>query len=31
MVIRNGEGQEWDVRKWKSEIDKVIRHVGLSE
>ncbi|MPC20105.1 hypothetical protein E2C01_013037 [Portunus trituberculatus] len=31
IVIRNGEGREWDVRKWKSEIDKVMKHVGLSE
>ena len=31
MVIRNGEGQEWDVRKWKSEIDRVAKHVGISE
>ncbi|MPC34665.1 hypothetical protein E2C01_028062 [Portunus trituberculatus] len=31
MVVRNKEGREWDVRKWKSEIDKVVKHVGLSE
>ncbi|MPC65036.1 hypothetical protein E2C01_059160 [Portunus trituberculatus] len=31
MVIRNGEGREWGVRKWKSEIDRVVKHVKLSD
>ncbi|MPC72755.1 hypothetical protein E2C01_067068 [Portunus trituberculatus] len=31
MIITNREGREWDVRKWKSEIDRVVKHVGLSE
>ena len=28
---RSREGLEWDVRKWKSEIDKRVKGVGLSK
>lgn len=28
MVIRNGEGREWGVRKWKSEIDRGLVRCG---
>ena len=28
---KNREGLEWDVRKWKSVIDKRVRGVGLSK
>ena len=28
---RSREGLEWDVRKWKSEIDKTVKDVGLSK
>ena len=31
MLHRNGEGHEWDVRKWKNVIDKEVRQVGLSK
>ena len=26
---RSREGFKWDVRKWKSEIDKTVKGVGL--
>ena len=29
MINRNGEGSEWDVKKWKTEIDRVVKDVGL--
>ena len=31
MAIRNEEGLESNVRMWKNEIDRVVKHVGLSE
>ncbi|MPC99345.1 hypothetical protein E2C01_094754 [Portunus trituberculatus] len=32
VVTRGGRvGTEWDVRKWKSEIDKDVKSVGLNE
>ena len=31
MIARNGEGREWDTRKWKSEIDRIVKQVGLNE
>lgn len=31
MTVRNGEDLEWDVRKWKSEIDKMVKCMGLSK
>ena len=32
IVTRGGRvGTEWDVRKWKSEIDRVVKVVGLSD
>ena len=29
VMNRSGEGLEWDVIKWKSEIDKTVKDVGL--
>ena len=31
VMNRSREGLEWDVRKWKSEIDKTVKGVGLSK
>ena len=31
MIVRNGEGREWNVRKWRSEIDRVVKGVGLDD
>ncbi|MPC29225.1 hypothetical protein E2C01_022447 [Portunus trituberculatus] len=31
MFARNGVGLEWDVRKWKSEMDKMVKCMGPSE
>ncbi|MPC10999.1 hypothetical protein E2C01_003649 [Portunus trituberculatus] len=30
-IVRNGEALEWDVRKWKSEIDKRVKCMELNE
>ncbi|MPC92297.1 hypothetical protein E2C01_087377 [Portunus trituberculatus] len=30
-MVRNGEGLEWDVRRWKREIDERVKCMGLSE
>ena len=31
VMNRSREGLEWDVRKWKSEIDRTVKSVGLSK
>ena len=31
MMDRNREGLEWGVKKWKSEIDRAVKGVGLSK
>ena len=31
MMLRSREGLEWDVSKWKTEIDRVIKCVGLNK
>ena len=31
VMNRSGEGLEWDVRKWKIEIDKTVKGVGLGK
>ena len=31
VMNRNRKGLEWDVRKWKSEIDKTVKGVGLGK
>ena len=28
---RSREGLEWDVKKWKSEINRTVKRVGLSK
>ena len=29
VLSRSGEGLEWDGRKWKNEIDRVVKGAGL--
>ena len=31
VMNRSREGLEWDVRKWKSEINKTVKGVGVSK
>ena len=31
VMNRSREGLGWEVRKWKSEIDRAVRYVGLSK
>ena len=31
LLNRSREGLQWDVRKWKSEIDRAVKSVGLSK